>query len=209
MLNGKTLAGPMANGAHREHSVPERSPESARYTQQILVPIALARRDRAALLLGLQMATAYRAHLTVLHVLPPSEPSNSLHWLDGIAHLTRTLSRPSEIHSSPNGDDSTEKMRIRILAFLEEVIPTPLRGSVRVCAASRVGDVAHEIARYAEDAAADFVILGSTRSARGFSLWPGVARRVLQLTSRQVVLARPEGGGHPSSSVASVPVAHP
>jgi len=203
--NGTSIPSSSANGVAGGHAAPDHAAVGAAYTH-ILVPTALVPRDRAALLLGLQMAAAYRAKVTLLHVLRPEERANSVHWLDAIDNLHRALSRPTD-ETAPRGDQKTEPVRARILAFLERTVPAALRSSVPVNAVSRVGDAAHEIARFADQAAVDLVILGRSHSAWKLPLWPGVAQRVMQLTARRVVLVRPDASDH--TTVPAAQVAHP
>lgn len=173
----------------------------------ILVPTALVPQDRAALLLGLQMAAAYRAQVTLLHVVPAEEPANSVHWLDAIDNLHRKITRPGEEFGRGN---AIEAAGGRISTFLERTVPANLRAAVKVNAISRQGEVAREIARFADQAAVDLVILSSSQSAWKLPLWPGISQRVLQQTARKVILLRPDAND-PSAPTASpaVQVVHP
>jgi len=187
MLNRRPSAGPATPGEalHVEHA-----PDSPG-AMHILVPTALVPRDRAALLLGLRLA-AQQARVTVLHVAPPLEPPNSVHWLDAIDNLHRAMAEPRAAPAACSVDEAMQRACARIRADFERMVPASLRYSAQVRAACRVGDTATEIARFAEKEAVDLVILSGVPSAWRLPFWPSVSRRVLQRTTRPVVFVRPE-----------------
>jgi len=152
----------------------------------ILIPVRLTGEDQTALFMGLQMAHAFHGKLTVLHVLAPQELPNSMHWLDAIDDLHRTLSR-ERVRLDLT---SIQRGREKVLTFLDRELPAGMsRADIR--AECRIGDVAQEIARFAEQSA-DLVLMSEQRSGWRFSLRPSMARRVLQRTHKPVLLVHPQ-----------------
>ena len=152
----------------------------------ILVPLSLNENDRPALTLGLQLAAAHRADITLLHVLPPEETPGSVHWLSAIDNLHQSLSNPTR-PKAPTVDEA----RAAIQAFFVREAADHLRDSVQVRTECRVGDPASEIVRFAEHESVDMVILATELTTWGLPIWPGLVRSVLGNTRKQVVLVRP------------------
>lgn len=158
--------------------------------RHILIPTSLERVDRPAVMVGLQMAAAYRARATLLHVLPAVEPSNSVHWLDALDNLNRALMTPGrEALSGPRLVDST---RTRISEFLDQEIPSPLRSSLEIHVECRLGEVAEEITKFADTQGVDLTILCCEPTTWGLPILPGTVRRILQLSQKRVILVRPD-----------------
>lgn len=189
MLDGRR-AGEGQSGRFRiegGQSQHERHAAVARYTH-ILVPTSLASTDRAALLLGFELAAAHGATVTVLHVLAANDFPPSSNGLDALGFLHRAA---FELRTQPaTRAAAIEMTQADVSEFVERVVPERMRATVDVRAECRRGEIPERIARFADEADADLVIL-STRPPRWWlPLLPFRVRRVLQLTSRQVVVTR-------------------
>jgi len=146
-----------------------------------LVSLRLDESECDAVRLALRMAAVQRARVTLLYVVAPTEPT-SMHWLDAIDRLHRALAEPPRHNIS-----AVEQGRADLAAFLDRAIPRELRDSLAVQVECRVGDVATEIARFAESQSVDLVFLCDRPSGwRPSSL----TQRIVQLNSKPIVFAR-------------------
>lgn len=152
----------------------------------VLLPIRGDRRERDATMLALQMAAGCRAKVTLLHVLAPPEQTSTVHWLDAIESLHRGLSGPRRTDAK-----SLEKTRAEMLAYVEREIPADLRKSLDIQSECRIGDVAEEIARCANDRPVDLVIVCAARSRWRWPWWSRISQRVVSLTRKPVILVHP------------------
>lgn len=166
----------------------------------ILIPVHLTRRDQTALLLGLQMAHAFQGQVTVLHVLAPQEQPSSMHWLDAIDDLHRSLSR--ERHRSDL--TSVQRGQEEVTAFLDRELPAGMRRAADIRVECRIGDPANEIARFADEQA-DLVLMSEQRTVWRLPLWPSMARRVLQRTLKPVLLVHPQPKAREKQPHAKIP----
>jgi nucleotide-binding universal stress UspA family protein len=169
--------------------------ESDRASGHILIPTALKPRDRAAILMGLQMASAGNSKVTLLHVIlkeasafPADDPSISVHWLEAIESLHRALSRKRTVDSLK----ALQGARDRLAAFLDEEIPTPLWRRVDWRLECGRGDVAEEIVRFAAAESVDLLILSSELSQWRLPIVPSRVHRVLQQARCRVMVVKPE-----------------
>ncbi len=177
------------NGANAFHDRPalEKSkptgPAGKANLRHLVVAVRLEAREREGVTLALRMAAAHQARVTLLHVLEPFEPS-SFHWLDAIDSLHRALTKPPRDSAA-----AIASKRADIAAFLEREIPAELRDKVDVQCECRIGDIATEVARFAEEQAADLLLLCSCPSSWRPTLWPGLSRRIANLLPKPVILA--------------------
>ena len=163
----------------------------------ILVPTSLARTERPALLWGAQTAAAHDARLSVLHVLPPFDESGSIHWLDGLDNLHRALSGsggpPRRGTATPQDRRAAvEAWRHRVREFVEGLVPAALRQGVDLRAELSVGEVADEIARFADDEGVDLMILSSDLRRGWLPILPARLRQILKLTRTPSAVVRPD-----------------
>lgn len=184
-------------GRNVEQVQAQRQPRvvGARY-RHILVPTNLAASDVPALMLGMELAALHGATLAVLHVLPDGNPEYSVDWLAAIDRLHRALDQTNGSLRSQGSHDAAQQARSRIKHFIEQEVPAPLRDVVEVHAECRSGDTADKIAQFAEQAAADVVIMSSGLSRWWLPILPATVRRVLQLARRPVILVRPDTRSH-------------
>lgn len=159
----------------------------------ILIPTNFDPRERSAIRLGLEMAAVHRAKVTVLHVLPGSARSPSVHWLDAIDNLYDALSRSKRRPGENNNLDAIERTRQEIFSFLTREVHRDLACDKKLTVECRIGDVANEIARYVDDNAVDLVVLCCDLSQERPRSLSQRVRSVLQTIQRQVVLVRPAG----------------
>lgn len=164
------------------------SPANSRYSH-ILVPVSLMAQDRAALLLAVEMAAVHGAKLTILHVIPSLDSDPSLHWLDAIGSLHVALNRGSDPLSRDRIAATAERVRSRVRKFIEGTVPESMSEGVNLNIECRSGELAETIARFADVASVDLLILSSGLSRWWLPLLPAYVRRVLKLTRKPVILA--------------------
>lgn len=160
----------------------------------ILIPTAMKPGDQSAVLLGLRMAASLGTKATLLHVAPsvqrasPSaEPSRSWHWLDAIDNLHEAWGSPAQSMTPAN---RREQSQLQLKAYLEREFPRHAPLSERVRAECRLGDVTDEIVRFADEQAADLVILSSRLSWRRLPIVPTRLHRLLGKMRKEVVVVR-------------------
>jgi nucleotide-binding universal stress UspA family protein len=150
----------------------------------IVIPTDLKAGDRAALKLGMQLAAGKRAKVTFLHVVPLADELNPMHWLDAIENLHRAWSRPEPVN--PAG--LIERSLARAHAFLQCEVPPETRRGIDVHVECRAGEFARELARYAEESAADLVLLSGGLFWGWLHILPGRVRQVLKHTRQRVAV---------------------
>lgn len=160
--------------------------------KHILVPTSLALTDRSALRLGAEMAVAYQATLTVLHVLPNPVDETSAHWLDAIDRLYRSLDHGTDGPSSSDTFGSVEVAQRKVRRFIEREFRQHLHDVARLRIECRMGDVAATVAEFAVEVAVDVVIMSSPLPRWWLPLLPSQVRRVMQLIRQPVILVTPE-----------------
>jgi len=169
------LASRFITRAHPDHS--QQCVPKFRY-RHVLVSTSLNVDDRAALLLGFELASMHRSTLTLLHVLPCDKQDRNVQGLDAISLLhaaaaelwkTSALCTPSAV--AQRGLDE----------FVEQIVPQELLNEVIWRGECRPGDVAETIVSYANESAADLVIL----SARQFCSWLPLVPRVVRTIERR------------------------
>jgi|GEM_PF-4882209 len=189
MLHGpaETTASPARPLA--PHASELKVPAAGEY-RHILIPTSLEKVDRPAVMLGLQMAAAYQAKATLLHILPAGETSNSVHWLDALDNLNRAMMTPGrEVLSGQRLVDAT---RTRIREYLDQEIPATLRSSLEIHVECRLGEVAEEITKFADAQGVDLTILCCEPTTWGLPILPSTVRRILQLSQKRVIMVRPD-----------------
>lgn len=152
----------------------------------ILIATRMDASERDAVIFALRMAAAQRARVTLLHVVAPVEPS-SVHWLDAIDQLHRALA--AESHKSATALDQA---RSDLAAFWERELPYEFRNTVEMHTECRIGDVATQIARAADELAVDLICLCDRPSRWYLPLFPGLTQQILRLSSKPIVFARPQ-----------------
>lgn len=160
----------------------------------IVVPTSLSHGDRAALQLGVQLAEAHGAALTVLHVAPPRESRRMAEGLDAIGLLHSAAHDLNTRGSLRRREEGLEAVRQQARQFIETELPGRLEDESEFCLVCRTGEIAEEIARHAGETDADLVILSSRPPRRWLPLLSGRVRRILQRSpSPVIVVARPAG----------------
>ncbi|MBX3439759.1 MAG: universal stress protein, partial [Planctomycetaceae bacterium] len=175
---------------------PVGAPGNGRGRRHILIPTHLAGYERSAVLLGLQLANASHARTTLLRVLPPQEQPSSMHWLDAIDSLYDRLDRRN---GDPNGEQKlslVDAVRAEILTYVQREVPAELLSEAAIQVEVRFGDLASEVARYADETQVDLIVLSSGPPGWGLGLRAGPRRlrQILQLAKQEVVMVRPETG---------------
>jgi len=160
----------------------------------ILIPTTLTHRERSAILLGLQMASAWGSQVSLLHVASPTrevastvDRETSVHWLEAIDNLHQALARPRVSDASRILDDC----HTELLDFLDREIPIHLRQQPQLRRECRLGDPAEEILSYLTTTGVDLLILPSDLSG-WLSMIPSAAHRLLQQAPCHVILVQPD-----------------
>lgn len=189
LINGTAVAAKLDKGA-RETSLPTPAAKSrllsSAQCRHILVPLRLHEDDGPLLIMALQMAAAYHASVTFLHVRPRPVERHPYHWLNAIEALHEALDRG-------HGNRSTvvalvEETRQSLRSFVDRRAPAYLLQSVQVEVECRLGDVAEEIVRFAGGQDVDLVMLQCRRKRWGLPIWSEVVRRVFRCTGKGVVI---------------------
>lgn len=159
--------------------------------RHIVVPTTLDPADRAALLQALELAAVHGATVAVLYIRPEEETGDSFDWLDAIDRLHQGLDHGG---NGPLGDAATdfESCGMRIKQFLTQELPASLMEQVEIRTDWRSGDPGDVIVRYADEAAADLIVLSSGPARWWLPSLPGAVRRVLQQSKREVLIVRPD-----------------
>lgn len=150
----------------------------------VLVATRLDPRDRDAVMFALNLAAGHRARVTLLHVAEPAE-SRSAHWLDGIDRLHHALSnqRCAELSVVDN-------VRANLTSYLHREIPADLWDSLDIEVECRIGNVATEIANFANSQNVDLVVLCNRPSAWRLSFFRSLSQEIVEQCSKPVVFAQ-------------------
>jgi nucleotide-binding universal stress UspA family protein len=153
--------------------------------RHILVPTSLDVADRPALLLGFELASLHDAVLTALHVPAQQlDPDDDANGLDAIGLLHSVV---DEFFRAPGAGKPPAPARRGFDKFVEDIVPQRLLDAVHWQGECRGGKAAETIAAYANESAADLVIL----SARPFRWWLPFAlstERMIERRSRANVI---------------------
>lgn len=169
--------------------------DAASQVQRVLAPINFDDESRRSRLTAIELAAQWGAEVTLLHVsqrAPLVAPQRT--GLDAIGLLHSALRAPAGPAAS-FGDHELQMRRLEQTAIrrMKNDVPQYLLDEVRFTFAWRAGEVAEEIVAYAKEHAIDVIILGKNERARPWRLSRGVARRVIQTASCQVLVAYPSG----------------
>lgn len=161
----------------------------------ILIPTSLQPHERHALLMGLQLASAMLAKVTLLHVLPVPEiaapdadPKNSWHWLDAIDNLHGVLSSRPALQQAEQSRKQLDKSRKEVEAFVHSNSSVRLQSIMKIDVQCIEGDVGDEILRFASEQSVDLVILSSTLSRWGLPIVPSRVHRMLHQIHKRVLV---------------------
>lgn len=147
-----------------------------------LVATRLASSECESIEFAIRMANKLGAEVTFLHVIPPIE-SESTNWLDAIEHLHRAVcGQPRTMVAA------IERGRASIRDFLQNEIPESLRQGVVMHCECRVGDVATEVARFADEKKVALVFVCERPSGWHPLLSMSVSQRIARLNSRPIVM---------------------
>jgi nucleotide-binding universal stress UspA family protein len=162
--------------------------------EHIAVPTSFAPLDRPALLFATELAALHAAKLTVLHILPPAGSTRPAHSLEAIGLLHQAVGLLYGTAPVREELASPETARRRVKNFFESAVPAHLRQGVDLRVECATGDLAEKIVRFADEAAADVVVLSSGPSRWWLPVLPAHVRRVLQRARQKVILVRPSAG---------------
>ncbi len=159
-------------------------PESASH---LLVPVDFRPASREAMRVALDLASVSLARVTLLHVVA----EEALTGLDAVGYLHRA-SRWLNAGRPTAGGDQPDEMLDRLCRDLHP----EWRGAVRIETAVRRGDVADEIARFAHEADAEWLVVGVNRRGWRLPLFrPRTSERIARRTTRSVLMVHPGRGG--------------
>jgi K+-sensing histidine kinase KdpD len=163
----------------------ERSSVSSE-ARHVLVPVTLSECDVPAVRLGLHMAAASAARLTVLHVgqIPLEDPSRN--WLASIDRLHQSLSA-----AGVDGHALARAAADQLKAFVRSAGTASLV-LADVSLIVRPGDFCDEVLRFARSADADVVILPGEKLQGWIPAVPSRLRRTLQQLGKRIVAVWPE-----------------
>ena len=163
--------------------------------QRVLAPISFDDESRRSRLTAIELAAQWGAEVTLLHVshlAPLVAPQRT--GLDAISLLHSALRTPAGPAAS-SSDHALQLRRLEQTAIrrMKNDVPQYLLDKVAFTFAWRAGEVAEEIVAYAKEHAIDVIILGKNERSRPWRLSRGIARRVIQAASCQVLVAYPSG----------------
>jgi nucleotide-binding universal stress UspA family protein len=141
--------------------------------------------------MGLQLAAKCRSTVTLLRVLSSHEQPNVKRGFAALDYLFESAWFLQDARPRCTVSECIELARAEAMAFVSREIPAEALLLSKIRVECRTGDVALEIARFAEEADVDLVVLAAPRPSWGLAILPAPARRVLRLTVRPVVLVRP------------------
>jgi hypothetical protein len=168
----------------------EDMPVSSRCAEpgHILIPITLSENDRHAIRLGLQMAAATRAQVTIMHVGPFPVAGPSRNRLDSIDHL----------HHSLNGAGAADIRTLiqsaanQLSTFVQSCGVSSLLTQSDVTLLSRPGDFCDEVLRFARTQPTDLVVLPGELLQGWIPVVPSRLRRKLQQLGKRILAVWPE-----------------
>lgn len=162
---------------------------------RVLAPIDFDDESRRSRLTAIELAAQWGADVTLLHVSPRAPlvaPSRT--GLDAIGLLHRALQTPAGPAASYDDQElQLRRLQRTALRRLQSIVPAALENKVAFGVAWRSGDVAQEIVAYAKEHQIDVIILSENQRSRPWRISRGIARRVIQTASCQVLVAYPSG----------------
>lgn len=164
-----------------EHGVPE-----PRF-RQVLVPTSLNVADVAALHLGFELASLHHAAITVLHVLPPLK-RESVH--DGLDVIGLLHDAADELQARSAAEMPARPVKLKLCEFVRDTVSQRLRSDVTWGVDCRRGKVGESIASYANDIAADLVILSAKPPRWWLPITPHVVRTIEARARAGVIVVR-------------------
>lgn len=166
---------------HSRHCAP-----AFRY-RHILVATSLSIADRAALMLGFELAAVHSATLTLLHVLPRPLPDRTPFGLGAIRLLHAAADDLRGIFAA---DTSNAAARPRLCRFVEDIVPRRLLGAVCWRGECLSGDVAETIVAYVNESAIDLAILSAKPIRWWLPVVPLVVRTIERRARANVIVMR-------------------
>jgi hypothetical protein len=170
--------------ASRDHSQPY--VHKGRY-RHVLVSTSLSIVDRAALLLGFELASLHQSTLTLLDVVPRPQRESTVHGLDAIALLHAAA---DELWWGSDSRMPSEAASPRLGKVVEGIIPQELLKAVSWRSECRCGDVAEAIVSYVNESAADLVILSAKQFRSWLPLMPCAVRTIERRARANVIVIR-------------------
>ena len=146
--------------------------------RHVLVATSLSIADRAALLLGFELASLHQSTLTLLDVAPRPKRDHNVHGLDAIGLLHAAV---EDLWGASRSRLSGEAAQPKPGEWVEGIVPQELLNAVSWRSEYRWGDVADTIVSYVNESAADLVIL----SAKPFRSWLPLAPCVVRTIERR------------------------
>jgi len=163
---------------HRQHcDLP------SRYAH-IIAPTRLHDADHGALCLAFALASFHQSKLTVLHAQSPLR-DDVRHGLDAIGLLHEAV---GELKPAWPPIVGTSGSRLTLSRFVENVVCGWLREGVDWRGECRSGEVADVIATYANETAADLLVLSSKPRRWWLPLVPATIRAITRRVSAQVIV---------------------
>jgi nucleotide-binding universal stress UspA family protein len=193
MLSDRLTSGFTSNGFVAMPQLQPRSTASSpkpRY-KHIVVPVTLASDDRDAFFLAAELAAGHHASLTVLIVQPAAADLPSMHWLHAIDCLHYALDGSSTGKPGDGSRDPSSPSPAKISDSLEREVSQYISDGLAISIDIEIGEFAETVARYAEEASADLVVLGSGQPRWWLPVLPTHIRRAMRLMRQRVILIRP------------------
>jgi hypothetical protein len=155
--------------------------------RHVLVATSLSIADRAALLLGFELASLHQSTLTLLDVAPRRKRERNVHGLDAIGLLHDAV---EDLWGATRSRRVAEASQERLGKCLEGIVPPELLHAVSWRSESRWGDVADTIVSYVNESAADLVILSAKTFRSWLPLTPCAVRAVERRARANVIVIR-------------------
>ena len=163
-----------------------RDPNS--HPRHIVVPTSMSDREQPAIRLAADLTLACQGRMTVLYVYKTTASETSLHWLDGIERLHRTLhTSGAQIQEAEN----SEQLKLRLKRFIERLLPARQLSQITVGLACIADTEPQAIAKYANEAAADTIVILGSNSRPLWPIIPGSIRKLLRNSRQQILVAYP------------------
>lgn len=160
--------------------------QESRY-RHVLVSTSLDIADRAALLLGFELASLHQSKLTLLHPLPRREPRSFVDGLDAIGLLNNAA---ESLRRTSAADKLRDTPQFRLCNFIKDVIPQGLLEAVNWQGECQWRNEAESIVSYVNESAVELVIL----SAKPFRWWlpfaPSAVRTIERRARANVIVIR-------------------
>lgn len=145
--------------------VPSRTGAHKKRYRQILLSTSLGISDRAALLLGFELAALHQSTLTLLHVPPRPTTRRIAYGLDAIGLLHAAV---EDLRRTSAAGSPAQAARSSLRQFVEDIVPRPLLDNVSWRGLCRPGDLVETVVSCVNEFAVELVIM----SARPFRWWP-------------------------------------